>query len=96
VYHVTETPASMAISSRRNPFVRRDRPIGRPTSVGANASRRARRNAASSSRRVIAPFDHVAGGAGVVVFPPLSDEPDVTYPQRPDRTSTSRQSRDEE
>src|SRR4051794_3640116 len=61
----------MAISSRRNPFVRRDRPSGRPTSVGASASRRARRNAASSSRRVTGPFDHAVGGLVVVVALPV-------------------------
>src|SRR5688572_16613631 len=55
VYHVTETPASIATSSRRNPGVRRwPPPRGNPTCSGVTASRRARKNSASSARWSIA------------------------------------------
>ena len=50
VYQVTDTPASRATSSRRRPGVRRPRPRGSLTCSGVTASRRARRNSASSAR----------------------------------------------
>jgi hypothetical protein len=56
VYQVTPTPDSWAISSRRNPGVRRlpdALPSGRPTSAGASRARQARRNAPSSVRRAV-------------------------------------------
>ena len=50
VYHVTDTPARSATSSRRSPGVRRPRPGGSPTCSGRIDSRRARRKSASSRR----------------------------------------------
>src|SRR5262249_11509706 len=50
VYHVTDTPASIATSSRRSPGVRLERPGGRPTCAGVTCSRRTRRNSASVPR----------------------------------------------
>src|SRR5262245_58072108 len=46
-------PASCATSWRRRPGVRRRAPSGSPTSAGRSRSRRARRKAASSSRRTL-------------------------------------------
>ena len=69
VYQVTDTPASRATSSRRRPGVRRPRPRGSLTASGVSASRRARRNSASSARcwSSIGPVEHTAADVGASV-----------------------------
>ncbi|CAM5269497.1 hypothetical protein SVIOM342S_00691 [Streptomyces violaceorubidus] len=65
VYQVTPTAESWATSSRRSPGVRRRRPRGSPTCSGAMRSRRLRRKAASSCRRISEPVSRGGDCAAV-------------------------------
>src|SRR5690606_7067609 len=70
VYQVSDTPASIATSSRRSPGVRRRPAEGSPTCSGVTASRWARRNSASAARWSIPPSRPQPRRASQVRSPP--------------------------